>query len=173
MTTESHGATDEADEPANDQYYIASSGRIDDRTRVLKHGDTFAVFDRFGEIDVQNRSQFGVFHQDTRFLSQFTVRMNDVRLLLLSSAIKEDNALLTVDLTNPDVEHEQAVSIPRGKVHLFRSLTLWGATCYERLRIHNYSRSAAAFRLTFKFEADFADIFEVRGLERERRGQRL
>src|SRR5215471_3107563 len=108
MTTEARYASDDAEHVVNDQYYIyASSGRIDDRTLVLKHGDTFAVFDRFGEIDVpnrsqlgdvQNRSQFGVFHQDTRFLSQFTVRMNDVRLLLLSSAIKEDNALLTVDL---------------------------------------------------------------------------
>ena len=44
--------------------------RIDDRTRVLKHSDTFAVFDRFGEIDAFNRSQFGVFHEDTRFLSR-------------------------------------------------------------------------------------------------------
>src|SRR2546426_7513848 len=34
-----------------DQFYIlATSSRIDDRTRVLKHGDTFAVFDRFGDM---------------------------------------------------------------------------------------------------------------------------
>jgi glycogen debranching enzyme len=154
-----------------DQFYILStSGRIDDRTRVLKHGDTFAVFDRFGEIDALNRSQFGIFHQDTRFLSRFTIRLNQTRLLLLSSAIKEDNALLTVDLTNPDIEQGGEVTIPRGTLHLFRSLVLWNGTCYERLRVHNYGRAPAKFRLNVRFDADFADIFEVRGLDRYRRG---
>ena len=121
----------------DDQFYILStSGRIDDRTRVLKHGDTFAVFDRFGEIDALNRSQFGIFHQDTRFLSRFTIRLNQARLLLLSSTIKEDNARLTVDLTNPDVEQGGEVTIPRGTLHLFRSLVLWNGTCYEIGRAH-------------------------------------
>ena len=55
--------------------------------------------------------------------------------MLLSSAIKEDNALLTVDLTNPDVERSTQVVIPRGTLHMFRSLVLWNATCFERLRI--------------------------------------
>jgi glycogen debranching enzyme len=158
----------------DDQYYILStSGRIDDRTRVLKHGNTFAVFDRFGEIDTFNRSQFGIFHEDTRFVSRLTLRMNDARLLLLSSTTKEDNALLTVDLTNPDVERNREIVIPRGTIHIFRSLVLWNSTFYERLRIHNYGRSAARFTLSVRFDADFADIFEVRGLERARHGRKL
>ena len=34
-----------------DQFYIlATSSLMDDRTRVLKHGETFAVFDRYGDI---------------------------------------------------------------------------------------------------------------------------
>lgn len=34
-----------------DQYYIlAKSSMADDRTRVLKHGEAFAVFDRYGDI---------------------------------------------------------------------------------------------------------------------------
>ena len=35
----------------SDTFYILStSARIDDRTQVLKQGDTFAIFDRFGDI---------------------------------------------------------------------------------------------------------------------------
>ena len=35
----------------NDQFYILStSSMADDRTRVLKQGDTFAVFDRHGDM---------------------------------------------------------------------------------------------------------------------------
>ena len=173
MIPETPAVPDEIVKLHDDQYYIHSaSGRIDDRTRVLKHSDTFAVFDRFGEIDAFNRSQFGVFYKDTRFLSRLTVRLNGGRLLLLSSSIKEDNALLTVDLTNPDVERSTQVVIPRGTLHMFRSLVLWNATCFERLRIHNYSRSSASFTLNVKCDADFADIFEVRGLERSQRGRK-
>jgi glycogen debranching enzyme len=173
MIPETAAVPDEIVKLHDDQYYIHStSGRIDDRTRVLKHSDAFAVFDRFGEIDSFNRSQFGIFHRDTRFLSRLTVRLNGGRLLLLSSALREDNALLTVDLTNPDVERAKEVVIPRGTLHMFRSLVLWNATCFERLRIHNYGRTLARFMLSVKFDADFADIFEVRGLERSRRGNR-
>jgi glycogen debranching enzyme len=174
MIVDSTSALDEVIKLPSDQFYIHStSGRIDDRTRVLKHGDTFAVFDRFGEIDVLNRSQYGIFHQDTRFLSRFIVRLNGSRLSLLSSAIKEDNALLTVDLTNADVERHGDILIPRGTLHVFRALVLWNATCYERMRIHNYGHGEASFRLSVRFDADYADIFEVRGLERQRRGMRI
>ena len=35
----------------HDSFYIqATSSRTDDRTRVLKHGETFAVFDRHGDV---------------------------------------------------------------------------------------------------------------------------
>src|SRR5688572_20354660 len=35
----------------NDRFYIlATSPRVDEQTRVLKQGDTFAVFDRYGDI---------------------------------------------------------------------------------------------------------------------------
>ena len=58
-----------------DRFYIlASSSRVDDRTRVLKHGDTFAVLDRFGDIAPVGLGELGLYHQDTRFLSRFTPR---------------------------------------------------------------------------------------------------
>lgn len=158
----------------SDQYYIHStSARIDDRRRVLKHGDTFAVFDRFGDIEALGRAEFGLFHEDTRFLSSLALRLEHERLLLLSSAIKEDNALLTVDLTNPDVERGEQLLIPQGTLHFFRSSVLWNATCYERVRIHNYGDKTVSFSLQVNFDADFADIFEVRGVPRARHGRKL
>src|SRR5882762_2565629 len=60
----------------NDAYYIvATSTRVDDRRRVLKHGDTFAVFDRYGDIENVGPPEFGVYHQDTRFLSRLSLRL--------------------------------------------------------------------------------------------------
>ena len=80
--------------------------------------------------------------------------------------------ILTVDLMNPDIAAD-GPAIPRGTVHVFRALCLWNGACHERLRVHNYSTEPITLALVLEFDADFADIFEVRGIDRERRGRRL
>jgi glycogen debranching enzyme len=161
----------------SDRYYIlATSARIDDRTRVLKHGDTFAIFDRFGDVEGSGAGVpgiYGIYHRDTRHLSRFRLRLADGRPLLLSSTIRDDNAALAVDLMNPDISLADGRLIQRGTIHVFRSMCLWDAACHERLIVHNYDPDPVAIALTLDFGADFADIFEVRGLLRERRGRRL
>src|SRR5213083_3187871 len=157
-----------------DAFYIrSSSSRIDVRTRVLKQGDTFAVFDRFGDIDTFGTGELGLYYQDTRFLSRLTLKLGKDRPLLLSSTVREDNAVMAVDATNPDAWRDGEIVIPRGTVHVFRSKILWEKTCHERLRIHNYGRAAVDVSFSVEFDADFADIFELRGMNRERRGRRL
>ncbi len=74
-----------------DQYYIiVTSSRVDDRTRVLKHGETFAVFDRFGDMAPVGFGELGLYHEGTRFLSRLGLLLDQDRLLLLSSRISED-----------------------------------------------------------------------------------
>jgi glycogen debranching enzyme len=168
--------TDEVLRISDSFYILSTSARIDDRTCVLKHGDTFAVFDRFGDIEETRTGDlevFGIYDHDTRYLSRFRLRLAGSRPLLLRSTIKDDNALLTVDLMNPDVWVDGAVRIPRGTVHVFRARVLWNGACHERLRVHNYGQSTVDLLLALDFGADFADIFEVRGVVRERRGRRL
>jgi glycogen debranching enzyme len=157
-----------------DEFYIrSSSARVDVRTRVLKQGDTFAVFDRFGDVETFGTGELGLYYQDTRFLSRLTLKLGKDRPLLLSSTIREDNAVLAVDATNPDVWRDSEIIVPRGTIHLYRSKILWDKACHERLRIHNYGRAAVDFVLSIEFEADFADIFELRGTNREHHGRRL
>ncbi len=157
-----------------DEYYVrASSALADDRTRVLKYGDTFAVFNRYGDIEAFGPSQFGLFHAESRHLSRFAMRINQQQPLLLSSTIRDDNAFLSVDLTNLDSPVNGEESLPRGTVHIFRSHFLWEASCYEHVRLLNYGLQPVRISLLLQFEADFADIFEVRGTKRARRGQRL
>lgn len=158
---------------SEDYYVLSTSSRIDDRTRVLKYGDTFAIFDRFGDIETPGTGELGIYHQDTRFLSRFTLRLGDTRLVLLSSTIKEDNAILAVDCMNADIQRDDSVVIPRGTIHIFRSSLVWDATWYERLHVHNYSLTPVEVPLSLSFDADFVDIFEVRGMKRDGRGRRL
>ena len=50
---------------------------------------------------------------------------------------------------------------------------LWNGVSYERFRLSNYSLAPVKMTLSIRFEADFADIFEVRGKKRERKGRML
>ena len=157
-----------------DEYYVrASSALVDDRTRVLKCGDTFAVLNRYGDIEDLGFSQFGLFHAESRHLSRFTMRLNQQQPLLLGSTVREDNAFLSIDITNVDTALNTEDSLPRGTVHIFRSQFLGAASHYEHLRILNYGLEPVRLSLLFQFDADFADIFEVRGTRRARKGDRL
>ena len=158
----------------NDQFdIIASFSMADDHIKVLKQGDTFGVFDRDGDIRCFKLGPQGLYHEGTRFLSRFELTINGEGPLLLSSTVKEDNVLLNIDLTNPRLNQEGQVAIPRGSLHLSRARFLWQGHCFERLRIHNYSHLPMPVRLALTVDADFADLFEVRGKKRERRGRRL
>ena len=158
----------------NDQFYIlASSSMADNRTRVLKHGETFGVFDRYGDIQPVGRGTQGLYHEGTRFLSRQELFLDNDRPMLLSSTVKEDNALLAVDMTNPDLYRDGRIAVPRGSVHVFRSRYLWKGVGYERFRISNYSLTPVVINVSLRFESDFADIFEVRGQKRNHKGKRL
>ena len=158
----------------HEQYYIqATSSRADDRTRVLKHDETFAVFDRFGDVQPVGLGEQGIYHEGTRFLSRLELRVGGRRPLLLSSTVKKENDLLTVDMATPDLKDKTGqLVLPRGTLHVFRTKFLWRSCCYERLRVSNFATTAVDVELAISFSADYADIFEVRGSKRERRGVR-
>jgi glycogen debranching enzyme len=159
----------------HDKFYIqATSSRTDDRTRVLKHGPMFAVFDRHGDVQPVGLGEQGIYYDDTRFLSRMELRLGGRRPLLLSSTVKKENDLLAVDLSNPDLkEAGGSFTLARGELHLFRGTFLFNGVCYEQLRVSSFSREKVAVDLRLDLDADFADIFEVRGAKRARRGHRF
>jgi glycogen debranching enzyme len=153
------------------QFYIrASSSLADERTRVLHSADSFAIFDRSGNIQPVGIGQQGFFHKETRHLSRLELYFCGIRPILLSSTVREDNVLFGVDLTNPDMTLVPGESLPRGTLHIHRTKFLTDTTCYERIAVHNFGDRQVSIDISFEFDADFADIFEVRGEKRPRRG---
>src|SRR5437868_5293353 len=95
-----------------DQFYIlATASRAGERSAVLQHGDTFALFDLYGDIGSFGSSEQGLYHEGTRYLSRFRLRLNDRRPLLLSARVKDDNELFGADLTNPDMPLREPGSV--------------------------------------------------------------
>ncbi len=157
------------------QFYITTkAARAEDRPRVLKYGTLFALFDRYGDIEPFGLGEEGLFYDGTRFLSESVLYLGKSRPLFLSSNISRDNFLFTGDLTNVDIlNDDDELAIPRGTVHVARSKFLWRGICYEKFRVSNYGLTAVNVPLRLTFNADFADIFEVRGTKRDKRGERL
>src|SRR5256884_3159494 len=133
----------------------------------------FAVFDRYGDMGPVGMGEQGIFSQGTRYLSERVVYLWDSRPLLLSSTIQADNFVFTADLANVDVGKDDEVIVPGDTLHVVRSKFLWQGACYEEFKIVNYGLAPLVIPLRLAIGADFADIFEVRGMRRERRGRRL
>jgi glycogen debranching enzyme len=159
---------------------LATSSPADDRTLVLKQGDTFAVCDHYGDIRAHGLGEQGLYHRGTRFLSRLELRLGAQRPLFLSSTVKRGNDVLVVDLTNPDTplgaagaQRIEGALLPRGMLHLFRARFLWDGSCHERIRVANHGLEPVRVSLTVAFSVDFADVFEVRGTVRSRRGVML
>ena len=143
---------------------------------TLKHDDTFGLFDQAGDLHGRPGTPEGLYHRDTRHLSLLALTIEGTRPLLLSAALRDDNAALTCDLTNPDlpetaVETGSQAQLRHNTLHLRRHRFLWRATCFERLSLRNFGDQARRIRLELHFAADFADLFEARGRRRERQGQ--
>jgi glycogen debranching enzyme len=91
--------------------------------------------------------------------------------MLLSSTLRDDNAALTCDLTNPDLfDQDGGLWLEHDLIHLRRSRFLWNGACYERLSLRNFDDEPRHVHIDIAFDADFADLFEVRGTRRLRRG---
>ncbi|MBI3928994.1 MAG: amylo-alpha-1,6-glucosidase [Armatimonadetes bacterium] len=156
-----------------DVYVLVTAARGSDRTRVLKRGDTFGVFDRFGDIQPLGFSEHGLYHAGARYLSRLELLVEDRRPMLLNSAVRRDNVLFSADLTNPDILEGNEVVLRQNSLHIFRARLLWEDVCYEKIRVSNYRGEPFTVTLLVEFEADFADEFEVRGARRSRRGELL
>jgi glycogen debranching enzyme len=152
-----------------DNYYIlAASSRADDRPRVVKQGESFAVFDRTGAIRPIGLGEQGLYHEGTRYLNRFELAVHGRRLQPLRSTVRSDH-VLAVDLTNPDYL-DLPEPLPRDSLHVLLTGFLHEGAWYARITVHNHSLRLVELDASISFSADYTDIFEIRGMKRPRRG---
>jgi len=73
----------------------------DDHIEVLKQGDTFGLFDRYGDIHSLRTGSLGLYHEGTGFCPVSRLTIMGAARCCSARTVKEDNVLLNVDLTNP------------------------------------------------------------------------
>src|SRR5579862_1834798 len=151
-------------------FYIPATGSPGRLRRTLKCDDTFLVLDSHGDIGASSGGQDGLFHTDTRFLSRLELTIDGQQPLLLGANLRDDNTLYEIDLTNPDIYSREKIILEKDTLHILRTFFLWQGTAFQRLGIRNFGGSDVELDLDIRFDNDFADLFEVRGMHRARRG---
>lgn len=135
---------------------------------VIREGTSFLLTDPSGDVAAGNRQGFGIYHADTRHLSTYHFSLNGTEPVLLLSTAELGYAMEQV-MTNPTLTTASGRTIHRGSIELRRQRVV-ADVIEERLRVTNFNAFPITLTLTYAFGADFADIFDVRGYERERAG---
>ena len=121
----------------------------------ILEGSTFVVSDRTGDVDARPDEPAGFFYRDMRHLSTWQVRLNGRALEGLSgAAIESDEALFFLAAPTGTVYRNPTVALIRRR-HV-------GEGMQERIQLDNHSLQTLQFELTMLFDADFADIFEIK-----------
>ncbi|MDH6103872.1 amylo-alpha-1,6-glucosidase [Chrysosporum ovalisporum ANA283AFssAo] len=140
-------------------------------TLTVKDDDLFLVTDTLGNISgcslTEGNPNVGLFCADTRFMSRLELQIAGRSPILLSSTAEKGFAV-SVLCTNPSIEE----NLKAETVGVRREIVLNGAL-FEEIEISNYSTTHISFELSISFDADFVDLFEVRGAQREQQGRIL
>jgi glycogen debranching enzyme len=142
-----------------------------DEALVAKHNRLFLLVDQHGDISPPGNCGLGLFHDDTRILSHYALSFSGGRGSLLSSRSTEMFSL-QVDLAITDRKFGGDSWDPKNSIHVRRDLLLTDRFV-ERVTVTSFLPEPIDFEVTLSVAADFADIFEVRGWKREKRGQFL
>ena len=132
-----------------------------DLSVALVEHTNFAVSDRAG--DMLPSTYHGFFVADTRFLSRLVLRLNGRPLEALASGGDDHHGAGTFYLASPKLK-----GLPAATMTVFRDRTLT-TRLDERIRVISYAREPIEVEISLEVDADFADIFEVRGRRQLRR----
>jgi glycogen debranching enzyme len=139
-------------------------------TLTVKDDDLFLITDTLGNIsgclDDGVVTSMGLFCRDSRFLSRLELQINRCSPILLSSNAHRGFAL-SVLCANPRMDN-----IPAETIGIQREQVLNGGL-FEELTLTNYGSEPVKFDLSLSFDADFTDLFEIRGFDRNDHGKLL
>ncbi|PLT28601.1 amylo-alpha-1,6-glucosidase [Peribacillus deserti] len=139
--------------------------------RVIKENDLFLLTDDKGNIPGNHPYGLGLYTKDTRFLSRLDIRINGEEPILLSSDAAE-NYMAEILLTNPHMEKDGNLILWRESIEIKRTRFIYDGVLYETINVKNYFPKAVQFTLSVIMDADFLDMFIVRGFQNGHIGQR-
>ena len=150
------------------EFRTLGSPRTENLTLIA--GKTFLSTRMLGDITPPGAPDVGFFHDDTRFLSFMEMRVGGETPVLLSS--HSENLLLSqIELTTSNIHLRETFDLPENTIHIHREQVLSKGALLERITFENFNLQTVKFRVEIQYDADFVDVFEVRGMRRSEHGQ--
>lgn len=134
---------------------------------VLKDNHIQMVTDQVGDIPRDNTQGLGLYYYDTRYLSGYQVLVNGQQPIYLSHSSERDY-IATFQYVNPEFALSDGTIAPRQSISIRRSRFVDGRAFRERLGFYNCNHMPIDLEVTLRFDADFRDMFAVRGFSRQR-----
>jgi glycogen debranching enzyme len=142
--------------------------KVDNLTLI--DGKTFSATSVSGDIYPPGSPDVGFFHDDTRFLSQLELRIGGHRTVVLSSAT-EKTFSAQIELTTGNITLRDSFDLPENTVHIRREQLLASEIFFDRMTFENFNLTPVDFTVEMLLDADFVDVFQVRGVARKEHGQ--
>jgi glycogen debranching enzyme len=148
-------------------YQNAEPRKVNNLTLI--DGKTFLSTTLAGDIMPPGAPDAGFFHDDTRFLSRLELRVDGYRTVVLSSST-EQTFSSQIELTTGQSTLRDSYEIPENTVHIRREQLLSLDTLYDYLTFENFNFNELEIVIELAYEADFMDVFQVRGVARQELG---
>ena len=144
------------------------SRKVDNLTLI--DGKTFLSTTVAGDIVPAGAPDVGFFHDDTRFLSHLELRINGQPSIVLSSNT-ERTFVSQIELTTEQMKLRDSFEIAENTIHIRRQQLLNDEVLFDRFSLVNFNNEELNLALAMSFDADFVDVFQVRGTGRSVHGQ--
>ena len=142
--------------------------KVDNLTLI--DGKTFLATTVAGDIVPPGAPDVGFFHDDTRFLSHLELRIGGQPAMVLSSNT-EKTFVSQIELTTGTLKLRDSFDIAENTIHIRREQLLNGDVLFDRFTFLNFNREELNLSIELSFDADFVDVFQVRGTARDVHGQ--
>jgi glycogen debranching enzyme len=139
---------------------------------VAKDGEPFFLCEPDGQVPVDGRHGYGLYHHDCRFLAGYELTLGGRKPDALA-ATETSATTLVVEVTNPDLAGD-AGTVPKEQVGITWSRTVdaSGVALRDELAIRNYGSGPVELPVELRFAAGFEDVFLIRGLLGEQPGEK-
>lgn len=161
-------ATDERERTSLVEAALEPTSAGDSEPLARARGSLFLVTNRHGDVAPAGSRELGLFFEDTRFLSRYELVVPDVHLVHLSADPSGD-AYNQIDLMVTDPRPSEFLDDPRNYLHV-RRRQLLDEGLVEQIKLTNFLHREVRLDVALAFDADYADVFEVRGARRAKRG---
>jgi glycogen debranching enzyme len=148
-------------------YQNAEPRKVNNLTLI--DGKTFLSTTIAGDIMPPGAPDVGFFHDDTRFLSRLELRVDGYRTVVLSSST-EQTFVSQIELTTGKSTMRETYEIPENTVHIRREQLLSSETLFDNFSFENFNFHELELNIELAYEADFMDVFQVRGVARDNLG---